>query len=327
VRYVIHLAYLQACMRLGFVLTKVHRVFSYRQEAWLESYISRNTASRARCAESDPMRDVYKLLNNSVFGKLIEAIRDRRDLRLVCSELKAQQLVNNPLYRSHKNYMANDGVHGITTFHLAKSSDSFEQPIAAGQAVLDLSKVIMLEAFVKMKTQFGPSFELLMTDTDSFIFSCDRAALEPGILAAADIMDFSSAPRDSAIYKATCANKGVLGKMKDETAGCEIAEFIGLRPKLYSVLYANGKNTKKAKGVDGRTVKAKISHEDYRAALLGRTDHRVTFTKIGCRNHQLCTQSISKSGLSPLDNKRYVLDDGVNTWPHGYHRLVAGNRD
>ena len=59
--------------------------------------------------------------------------------------------------------------------------------------------------------------------------------------------DFSDYPKDHPLYDET--NKKVIGKMKDECAGTPIAEYIGLRPKLYSVLRADEQLIKKAKGV------------------------------------------------------------------------------
>ena len=55
------------------------------------------------------------------------------------------------------------------------------------------------------------------------------------------------------------ANKKVPGKLKDECAGRAIAEYVSLRPKMYSILGAGGINTKKAKGVKKNVVTKHIS--------------------------------------------------------------------
>ena len=62
-----------------------------------------------------------------------------------------------------------------------------------------------------------------------------------------DDFDLSDYPKDHQLYDES--NKKVIGKMKDECAGTPIAEYIGLRPKLYYVLRADEKVIKKAKGV------------------------------------------------------------------------------
>ena len=65
-----------------------------------------------------------------------------------------------------------------------------------------------------------------------------------------DDYDFSDYPKDHQLYDES--NKKVIGKMKDECAGVSIAEYIGLRPKLYSVLRSDEKLIKKAKGVSNQ---------------------------------------------------------------------------
>ena len=61
-----------------------------------------------------------------------------------------------------------------------------------------------------------------------------------------DEYDFSGYATDHPLYDET--NKKVIGKLKDECADAPIAEYIGLRPKLYSVLRTDEQLIKKAKG-------------------------------------------------------------------------------
>ena len=68
-----------------------------------------------------------------------------------------------------------------------------------------------------------------------------------------DGYDFSNYPKDHPLYDET--NKKVIGKLKDECAGAPIAEYIGLRPKLYSVLRADEQTIKKAKGAKKYVIK------------------------------------------------------------------------
>ena len=323
--YVVHFAYLFAAIRLGFKLTNVSLAVSFRQEAWMSPYILRNANKRKELHDSDPKRDVLKLLNNAVFGKMIENVRERRDLKPVMDERKSQKWINNTRYRSHKHYLSEDGQTGLTMIHLQKTKDKFDQPMTTGQAILDLSKLIMLDAWYRgLKREFGTDIKMLMTDTDSFIYEIPRRRMEAGLLRCAEYLDFSSSfPKGHALHEATKQNKGVLGKLKDEMSGTTLDEFVGLRPKMYSIKAGNA-STKKAKGIPRRTVKVAIRHEDYLAAVRGgQRGADVTFAKIQSREHKLSTQSISKKGLCPLDNKRWVLDDGINSLPHGHKDIAA----
>ena len=73
--------------------------------------------------------------------------------------------------------------------------------------------------------------------------------------------DFSDYPKDHPLCDET--NKKVIGKMKDECAGSPTAEYIGLRPKLYSVLRADEQLIKKAKGVKTYGIKKQVNFENY----------------------------------------------------------------
>ena len=93
-RYVLHYRNLQLYMSLGMCLTKVHRALRFNQSPWMEPYTRMNTGLRKKAA-SDFLKDLYKLINNSVFGKTLENLRKRVDVKLVRSheEDKLRRLI------------------------------------------------------------------------------------------------------------------------------------------------------------------------------------------------------------------------------------------
>ena len=97
--YVLHYRNLQLYLSLGMKLKKVHNVLAFDQENWMEPYIRLNTELRKK-ATSVLEKNFFKLMNNSVFGKTMENLRNRAIVKLVTAneQKKLQKLLSNPLF-------------------------------------------------------------------------------------------------------------------------------------------------------------------------------------------------------------------------------------
>ena len=82
------------------------------------------------------------------------------------------------------------------------------------------------------------------------------------------------------------SKKLVVGKMKDETAGVAIGEFVGLKPKMYSCLVDNNSKHKNAKSVNENVV-ATISHNEYKNVLMNRNCLRHLMKGIESKDHKI----------------------------------------
>ena len=89
--YVAHINTLKQALNHGLKLKKIHRVIEFNQEAWLKPYIDMNTELE---------KDLFKLMNNSVFGKTMENIRKHRDIKLITTNKKRSKLVSEPNYHT-----------------------------------------------------------------------------------------------------------------------------------------------------------------------------------------------------------------------------------
>ena len=129
------------------------------------------------------------------------------------------------------------------------------------------------------------------------------------------LFDFSGYPKDSKYY---CdVNKKIVGKMKDEFNEVEIDEFVRLKSKMYLLLAKNGLEIKKAKGVN-----LKLRHDLYKNVLFNKKVVRHKMKRILSENIKYETNKIS---LSCFDDKRYVLDDGINTLAYGHKDIINAN--
>ena len=98
-KYVVHINSLKQALNHGLKLKKIHRIIEFNQEAWLKPYIDMNTELRKE-AKNDFEKDLFKLMNNSVFGKMMENIRKHRDIKLVTTDKKRGKLVSEPNYHT-----------------------------------------------------------------------------------------------------------------------------------------------------------------------------------------------------------------------------------
>ena len=131
--------------------------------------------------------------------------------------------------------------------------------------------------------------------------------------------DCSDYPEDHPLH--STANKKVLGKFKDEMNGGIIEEFVGFRSKMYSILLTGG-NVRTCKGISKSVNKLVHEHEMYKECLFNTSTRVDSVVRIGSVDHNLYTIQTNKISLPPFDDKRYVLDDKIQTLAYGYYKLT-----
>ena len=315
--YVVHYENLKFYLKQGMKLRRVKRVLEFEQECWMEPYIRMNTEFRKQ-AKNDFEKNFYKLMNNSVFGKTMENLRNRVDIKIVRSNEKdkIRKLVASPLYARHVIF-TND----LVGIDMRKSRLLLNKPVYTGMTILDKSKILMYDFFYNhLKKQHGEKCELLYTDTDSLLLKIETEDVYKDIKANENFYDTSDYPKEHPLH--STVNKKVLGKMKDECAGTPISEVVCLRSKMYSVMKADEKNIRKAKGVKKNVVKKQIKHEQYKQALFSKVQMWHGMNILRSEGHEIYGMHVNKISLSPFDSKRWIADDGVNTKAYGYNNWM-----
>ena len=200
---------------------------------------------------------------------------------------------------------------------MAKIKVVMNKPVYLGQAILDLSKIVMYEFhydYLKRKYD-DDSLTLCYMDRDSLIYSIETDDFYKDI--AEDVKDrFDMSGYNPDRPLPVGLNKKVIGLMKDELGGDIMTEFVTLRPKMYA--YKTGLvESKKCKGIKKCMVKKTISFEDYKNCLLSGDPSYRSQLMFRSSKHEVRTLEVNKLMLSRDDDKRITIN-GINSLARGH---------
>ena len=165
-KYVAHINALKQALNHGLKLKKIHRIIKFNQEAWLKPYIDMKTELR-KAAQNDFEKDLFKLMNNSVFGKTMENIRKHREIKPVTIDKKRSRLVSEPNYHTI-NLISED----LSIIEMKKTKVKMNKPIYLSLSILEISKTLMYEFWYDyMKPKYNNDVKLCYMDMDSFIMN------------------------------------------------------------------------------------------------------------------------------------------------------------
>jgi hypothetical protein len=172
-----------------------------------------------------------------------------------------------------------------------------------------------------IKPKYGDRVRLCYTDTDSLVYEI-TSETDPALEFVGTVGTmFDTRDYPEGHPQRSNDNKKVLGKFKDEAMGVAIAEFVGLRPKLYAMRYESGTEIKKSKGTKKSVVKKEIRFEHYLQTLETRQSMQHAQMSFTTNCHRVFTTRTTKTSLSALDTKRYILEDGISTVGYGHYSL------
>ena len=296
-KYVLHYKDLQLYLSLRMKLTKIHRVLKFKQSDWMKKYIDFNTEKRKNAA-NDFEKDFFKLMINSVYGKTMENLRKRINVRLINNAEDFFKFSSQPSYITLKTFGKDYAV-----IHEIKQVLILNKPIYVGFTVLELSKWLMYDFYYNfIKKNFDA--ELLFTDTGSLTDEIKSKDVYEGFFKHKHLFGFSNYPKDSKFFDE--ANKKVIGKMKDESDGKIIDEFVRLKSKMHSIKNIDSEEFNTAEEVN-------IEFNEFKSILFNKKRMRHKMKRIQAKNHKIGTYKIKKMSLSRYDDKRFVLIDGIDT--------------
>ena len=164
-------------------------------------------------AKHDFKKDFFKLMNNSVFGKTMENVRNHRDIKIVTTNKQRNKLVSEPNYHTTKYISEN-----LLIIEMKKTEVNMNKPIYLGLSILDISKILMYEfLYDYIKRKYGDRAKLCYTDTDSFVMYIETEDFYKDI--ANDVekwLDTSNYDENDKRPPPIGKNKKVIGLFKDE---------------------------------------------------------------------------------------------------------------
>ena len=268
-------------------------------------------------ATNDFEKDFFKLMNNSVFGKTMENIRKHRNIGLVTTEEKYLRTVMKPNFKSGVLFGEN-----LMGCEMGKIKVVMNKPAYLGQAILDLSKIVMREFhYDYMVPKYGlEKLKLCYMDMDSLVYEIKTEDFYE------DIVDDIPARFDTSGYcpnrpLPVGLNKKVIGLMKDKLGVKIMTEFVALRPKLYSYKKLDCSEDKKCKGIKKCVVKKTLTFEDYKTCLfISSTEYRSQLMFRSAK-HEVHTIEVNEVTLNRDDDKRISRKDGISTFARGHKDL------
>src|SRR5277367_2831912 len=316
--YVVHFKLLKFYLRMGMRVTRTHAVVKFRQDNIFCDYIDENSRRRA-AAKSEFEKDLYKLLNNALFGKTMENVRNRKDYKLRNTEEHVEMDASKPHYlRSHR--FSQD----LILNELVNLQVKLNKPIFIGQAVLDLSKLIMYDLrynnFPRYEEEFGGQISVLGGDTDSLFCLITNIYLYGQLHPAMSrdgLLDSSNFSTGHHLF--SDRYKAVLGCIKDELPGQVVREAVLLKPKCYSMITVAGYEKKTAKRVHF-CVRQAIAHDKYREVFERQIEIVRTVRRFQTENHVVSTIQQQKWALSCTDTKRAWISANTSL-PYGHYAL------
>ena len=270
---------------------KSKAVIKFKQDYICSDYIQNNTNKRAT-AKTEAEKDVRKLMNNSLYGRMYMNPIHFFQSKFLHDEEKIMKGVSKPTFKNITRYKDYSQIEYI------KKKIEYSSPVYVGVTILELSKLHMFDVFYNTLQPSRKDLTLHYMDTDSFVLSYSEGKVSD------EQMDLSNL--DIPIK----TNNKVPGKFKHELGSIIIEEFIALSPKTYS--FKNYPKNTKEKGIKKHN---NARHIDYYDALMNNTPRTVDECRIQKVGDNMTTTKTSKISPNTFDDKWFYVNN-IKSYPH-----------
>lgn len=318
--YLCHAELLKFYLNEGLIISQFHYLYEFEQAYVLKGYVENNISER-RKTNSPALQTLYKLLNNSIYGKTCE---------------------NKFKYKKYAVKEPHTGQRGKVNSFLKKASNWLEindkllcedkinevvldKPIQIGFSVLEFAKREIYQFLFRVLDLFGESVQPLYTDTDSIMLHFKHPHPEELLYndsAIRPFLDFDKVPEHWKIRTPGTNKQNGLWSLE---CSDRIVEFIGLRAKTYCYLTENNVTVLKNKGVTAAAVELetqkRLTMDHYRKAIFEDKEFYVTQATIASKKHNIITKKTTKLAISANDEKRMIMPDKITSIPYGYKGL------
>ena len=255
-------------------------------------------------------KDFFKLMNNSVFGKTMENVRNHRDIKLVTANAQRRKYVSEPNYMTSKCFSKD-----LMAIEMRKREVLMNKAVCLGQATLDISKTLMYEFYYEyLKPKYGDKVKLCYMDTDSFIIHIQTEGFYKDI--ADDVCKwFDTSGYDKKLNRPLPIgiNKKFIDMFKDELNGMCMTEFCAPRAKTYTFTFDENKEAKQAKCAKKCVIKNDLKFDNYKDSVLKNKIILRSQERFRSDHHNVFTKEINKVAINSNDGKRIQDFDGITT--------------
>lgn len=326
-KYVTYYKNLLFYVNHGMKITHIHKIIKFSEASLMKSYIDLNTQMRNK-ATSVAEKNQWKNANNSAYGKTYENILNRSIIKFISGVQEYNKALRNPGFNGYAFISDN-----LMLGKIKHASVDYDKPIYMGVTVTELAKLHMFEFYYDVLWEHFKDLKLLMTDTDSLAVEiCTNDDIYQEIYR---IQAFYDCPLDTSTlsqdiitkYSISGVHNKQVGYFKLEVDPLVIQEFVGLRPKVYSMLEMdNPEPHMRSKGTPRESMELYMRHENYLRCLFHsdlpeNVRQYVDVNKIQSKDHHIYSIKTSKVSISCNDSKRFILRDNVTTLAYGHYAI------